>query len=344
MADGGTEPPPPFAGVRRAPPGVPAGHVGTPARGLLRRTAMADPWVLILAGGDGTRLQVVTRAITGAPIPKQYCPLLNGRSLLETTIARALALTPPARVLVVVNRDHLPVATPQLGPLGAANVLVQPRNRDTGPGVAFSLAHLARRDPAAACVVFPSDHWITDRRAFLAYVREALRIVARLPARVVLLGVEPDRPEPGFGYIEPGAAVRIPDTAGVHRVAAFREKPTRADAEALVARGGLWNSFVMVFRLPAVLRLLTRLRPADLQAMQALVSRPALADALYEHAVCGWNFSADFLARIPRHLVVLRTAGTGWSDWGTPEAVARTFALLRRRPPWPDAGSRTAVA
>jgi mannose-1-phosphate guanylyltransferase len=302
-----------------------------------------EPWVLILAGGDGTRLQGLTRAITGAPIPKQYCPLVDGRSLLEDTIARALGLTRPERVVVVLNRAHLPLAAPQLRALPAANVLVQPRNCDTGPGLAFSLAHIARRDPEAVCVVFPSDHWIADQAAFLDYVLQALRIVAGLPTRVALLGIEPDRAEPGFGYIEPGAPVRVGGHVA-HRVAAFREKPTREDAERLVERGGLWNSFVMAFQVPAVLRLLARLRPADLQPMQALAAHPDRADALYEHDVRGWNFSSEFLASIPRHLVVLRTAGTGWSDWGTPEAIARTFALLRRMPPWQEGGARTAVA
>lgn len=301
-----------------------------------------EPWVLILSGGDGTRLQALTRAITGTAMPKQYCPLVDGRSLLETTLDRALALARPERVLVVVSRAHLAIAGGQLGAIPTENVLVQPRNHDTGPGIAFSLAHLARRDPMADCVVFPSDHWIADEDAFLTHVRRALRAVARLQTILALLGIEPEHAEPGFGYIEPGIAVRVTGVAGAHRVAAFREKPTADEAERLVARGGLWNSFVMAFHLPAVLSLLARLRPADLQPMQMLADRPELADAFYQHAVEAWNFSSGFLARIPEHLVVLRAAGTGWSDWGTPEAVARTFALLRRMPPW--RGRHAAVA
>ena len=71
-------------------------------------------WALVLAGGDGTRLQSLTRLIAGAPIPKQYCRLMGERSLLEETLARIKSLVPRARTLAIVNRDHLPLATPQL--------------------------------------------------------------------------------------------------------------------------------------------------------------------------------------------------------------------------------------
>src|SRR6516164_7195357 len=101
-------------------------------------------WALILAGGDGTRLQPVTRLIAGAPIPKQYCRILGNRSLLETTLERIAPLVPPSRTLAIINRAHLQLARPQLSSLPSSNVLVQPRNLDTGPGILVSLLELAR--------------------------------------------------------------------------------------------------------------------------------------------------------------------------------------------------------
>lgn len=87
-------------------------------------TASPSLWSLVLAGGDGVRLQALTRALTGAPMPKQYCRLLGGRSLLEATLARIAPFTPPERTLAVVNRDHLDFASEQLTPLSSGNVLV----------------------------------------------------------------------------------------------------------------------------------------------------------------------------------------------------------------------------
>jgi hypothetical protein len=93
----------------------------------------ANPlWALVLAGGDGTRLQALIRLIAGAPIPKQYCRIAGDRSLLEETLARVAGIVPRLRTLAVVDRSHLSLARPQLRELRTRNVIIQPRNRDTG--------------------------------------------------------------------------------------------------------------------------------------------------------------------------------------------------------------------
>src|SRR5207253_5128670 len=149
-------------------------------------------WALVLAGGDGTRLRELTRLISGAPIPKQYCRILGDRSLLEATLARVAPLVPRERTVVIVNRGHLELAWSQLAALPAQNLLVQPGNRDTGPGVLFSLLALARRQPDATVAVFPSDHHIGDERRFRAHVARMAQLVDEHPEKVALLGVEPD--------------------------------------------------------------------------------------------------------------------------------------------------------
>src|SRR5262249_36938584 len=140
-------------------------------------------WTLILAGGDGTRLQGLTRQLTGAPIPKQYCRILGDRSLLEATLARVAPLAPPARTLAVVNRAHLTLAQPQLATLPDGNVLVQPANRDTGPGILLSLLELSRRDPDGVVAIFPSDHDVRDEHVFRRCVGDMVAVVARHPKR-----------------------------------------------------------------------------------------------------------------------------------------------------------------
>ena len=290
-----------------------------------------ERWALVLAGGDGRRLQALTQVISGMPIPKQYCRIVGERSLLESTLVRTGHLVPGDRTLVIVNRDHLELASDQLRGLPARSVLVQPRNCDTGPGLLFSLLHLARHSPDATIAVFPSDHYVGDDQGFVGHVQRAMRIVAEIPRKIVLLGIPPDHCEPGYGYVEPSEP--LPNAGGAFHVAGFQEKPSVGRARAIVARGGLWNSFVMVFRLRRMLDLIRDVVPAHFAAIHPLPIDPAAAARRYR-TLSPWNFSTEFLARIPEHLVVLRVDNVQWSDWGTPQAIERTFRLLKKQPPW----------
>jgi mannose-1-phosphate guanylyltransferase len=311
----------------------PLGGVMTIESSRMRLCRSPDFWALVLAGGDGTRLRDVTTQIAGRPIPKQYCRILGDRSMLETTLARVSPLVPHKRTLVIINQDHLEMACPQVSGLPTTSVLVQPQNRDTGPGLLLSLLEIADRDPSARVAVLPSDHYFENDEALRAHLARADEIVARNPRMIVLLGMQPDLPDTGYGYVEPAAPLRSGDRMDAFHVAAFREKPTLALARRIVARGALWNSFVMVFEVGRVLDLLRTIRPADFDHML----RCRRDDTIDSHGYADlprWNFSHDFLQQIPQHLIVLRVEGTHWSDWGTPQAIERTFARLRRIPPW----------
>ena len=162
---------------------------------------------LLMAGGDGTRLQELTREIAGIPIPKQYCRLLNNSSLLEATLARTRLFAPPDRINVIVNENHRELAMEQLNTLPKSNILVQPQNRDTGPGMIFALLHLERTHPDAIVAVFPTDHFIDDDRTFVAHTLRAVNTVARMPDKIAILGIAPDQPETEYGYILPDGPV-----------------------------------------------------------------------------------------------------------------------------------------
>ena len=158
------------------------------------------------------------------------------------------------------------------------------------------------------------------------------RLVGEHPDKIALLGVEPDRPEAGFGYILPGQRLRSAGGETFH-VVSFHEKPTPSLAAWIVGRGALWNSFVMVFRVSRMLELLHQVRPAGASRLADLVDDPDALAAAYP-SIAPWNFSRDFLARIPEHLAVVRAADVGWSDWGTPEAIEHTLAAMGVLRPW----------
>jgi mannose-1-phosphate guanylyltransferase len=300
----------------------------------------ARHWGLILAGGDGTRLQELTREITGQAIPKQYCRLFGERSLLEATLDRVQHFAPLERMLVIVNHHHLTIGGEQLRRLRRENVLVQPCNRDTGPGILFALGELARKDARATVAVFPSDHYVNDDRAFTAHVEHAARVVGQCPDKIVVLGICPDYAEPGYGYVAPRRLLQAGAGPGAaFHVAAFQEKPGPALARQLVKAGWLWNSFVMVFRLARMLELIRRVAPDEFEHMQSLSDGRRPIGAIYDE-ITPWNFSSRVLARIPEHLVVVRVDDVHWSDWGTRACIERTLRALKQVPPWQNEQAR----
>jgi mannose-1-phosphate guanylyltransferase len=296
---------------------------------------------LLLAGGDGTRLQELTRQITGMPIPKQYCRLWHGSSLLETTLARARFFAPSKRISVVVNRNHLGFAEEQLKTLPKANILVQPLNRDTGPGLLFALLQIENTHPDAVVAVFPTDHFIDNDRAFIEHVIRAAHMVSRFSEKIAILGIVPDRPETEYGYILP--ADPLEPCERIFHVEAFTEKPAPGIARHIISCGGLWNTFVMVFKLSRMIELLLEFAPDVFAAMSGLRESPDNAAEIYR-TVRAWNLSTHVLARIPQHLIVLEVADVRWSDWGTRESIERTYRALNMIPFWnlsPSASTRT---
>jgi mannose-1-phosphate guanylyltransferase len=286
---------------------------------------------LLLAGGDGMRLQELTSQIAGVPIPKQYCRLMNGVSMLEATISRANVLFPLDHINVILNRNHMDLAKEQVSILPEENIFVQPLNRDTGPGMVFALLNLARTCRDATVAVFPTDHYIDKSWTFIVHVMRAMIAVASVPDKIAILGIAPDRPETGYGYILPSTSL---GTSGkTYHVGAFIEKPNLATAQELIVRGGLWNTFIMIFRLSRMLELLHEIVPREVEALCEICGKPNRELDAYR-TIQPWNFSTHVLSRIPQHLIVQKVGDVSWSDWGTRESIERTFRALNLVPSW----------
>ncbi len=286
---------------------------------------------LLLAGGDGRRLQDLTSEITGVPIPKQYCRLLQGSSMLEATISRASLFADPDRISVIINRNHLQLALDQVNSIPESNIIVQPQNKDTGPGMLFALMRLEQTYPDATVAVFPTDHYVDNDWAFITHVLRAVHTVSRFRDKIVILGAVPDRPETGYGYILP--AERLKTAGYAFRVEAFTEKPDADGARNFIERGGLWNTFVMVFKISRMLELLQGMVPNEYGKIAEVRAFPQRAAEIYQ-TLTSWNLSTQVLARIPEHLIVHKVANVRWCDWGTRELIERTYKDLNLVPSW----------
>lgn len=298
-----------------------------------------NEWVVILAGGDGTRLKSLTRRIAGDERPKQFCPVLGGATLLEETQRRAALELARERTLYVVNRRHEPYYAPILDHEPSANLVIQPRNTGTAPAILYSVLRVAALDPNGIIALFPSDHYVSDNRRFMAHIRTALDTAHRLRDLIILLGVEPESPEVEYGWIEPTGPVKEhPRVFGVRR---FWEKPHQMLAQILQLRGCLWNSFVMVASARAWLEIIETSTPdlysafAGLSSLFGTRAETKAIENLYERLE-ETNFSHRVLALRPERLAVLKVTGVRWNDLGEPKRVMASLAMAGLRPHWVD--------
>ena len=291
---------------------------------------------IVLAGGDGYRLKPFVHELRGNSLPKQYVNIIGTRSMIEHAFARAEKVIPRERIFTVVNRDHLrhPEAEQQLSTRSAGTVVVQPENRDTFAGVLLPLMHICKRYPGATVVVFPSDHYIVEEDLFVSYVDLALLAAEQDPSRVVLLGIEPDRPEPEYGYILPDGELVNSTPLYMREIQVFVEKPDATLAKGLIAQGGLWNTMVMVFNSDTMLELIHRLSPTMYAAFQDVLMaigtryERQVVKSIYDR-MKGMNFSEEVLQPLalvrPFTLSVLPVSGVFWSDWGSKTRIVSSL-------------------
>ena len=255
---------------------------------------------VILAGGSGTRFWPLSRAKR----PKQFLPLVTGRTLLAETFARVLPLCPAERTWVVCGKDHVDGVRGTLPDLPPAHLVVEPVARNTAPAIGLACVHALREDPQATLMVLPSDHHVSRPEAF----RDALALASRACQNgdLLTLGIRPTRPETGYGYLKRG-----PEKAGgVFAVEAFVEKPDAATARRYLQDPAYsWNAGIFVFRADAMMDALGRHLPK-----------------VHEGLTRGGDFSAlqsisiDYGVMEPEsqttHRIALVPGDFGWSDVG----------------------------
>ena len=290
-------------------------------------------WSLILAAGEGSRLRSLTTTSSGLTVPKQFCSLLGGHSLLEEAMNRAEAVAPRSRMVTVVADQHRRWWEAALWSMPSDNLIVQPENKGTAAGLLLPLLHVAERDPDAVLIVLPADHFVEKEAVLARSLQQAVRLARIDRKHVYLLGLAPETADCDLGYILPESGSAL--TAAPVRQ--FVEKPPKPIAERLVASGGLWNVFILAASARALLALYTQRHGQLLKKLGAAVANDSKdprcarrAREIYPELIAA-DFSRDVLEGQESQLRVLTVPKCGWSDLGTPCRVAATLQRLHSK-------------
>lgn len=270
---------------------------------------------VILAGGSGSRLWPLSREL----MPKQFLRLQGDCTLLQSTLRRLQALN-AAKPLVICNEEHRFIAAEQLRQLQLLdhNILLEPVGRNTAPAIAAAALYSLQQGDDAVLLVLPADHQLADSVIWQQAVAEGMLQASK--NQLVTFGIMPRYAETAYGYIVPGDS--ISDTAAAYQIKRFTEKPSLAEAEALLSAGNVyWNSGIFMFKASVFLKELQRYRPAMYQQCQkALVTPQADLDFVrLDHAAfaqCAAE-SVDYAVMEHSNAAVVIPMATNWSDLGS---------------------------
>jgi len=292
-----------------------------------------NTWAVVLAAGDGTRLSTLTTDSAGNAVPKQFCSLDGGRSLLHEAVLRAGRVVPADRVYVMVSDQHRRYWARMRWAMREANTIVQPANCGTAHGILLAVLSILARDPFARILFVPADHHVRDEVALAGAARTAVARAGHNARGLAMVGIEPEEPDPDLGYIIPGRMLAN-DTYEVTR---FVEKPDPARARELLCAGALWNSFIFAADGPSLLGLFRHRMAESVDSMATALAREESVRALRElyATLPSVDFSRAVTQGSEQSLSVVAAPPCGWSDLGTPKRVGETLRKISktRQPP-----------
>ena len=270
---------------------------------------------VVMAGGSGTRFWPESRMRRS----KQFLDLTGRGPMIRETIRRLFPLLRKENVWVVAGEKDAPHLSPRALGIPARNILLEPEGRNTAPAVALAVCRVARTDPDAVIAATPADHAVANERAFRSVLGKGLR-VARRTGRFVTLGIPPEHPATGYGYIERGAPFAGGDGV-VFNVRRFTEKPSLAAARRFLKSGRFsWNSGIFLFRADTFRDRLSRHLPEVHGAMEAAFRSfgtrefPGKLRAAYRRIP---SISVDYGILEKEEGILVIPAKFGWSDLGT---------------------------
>ncbi|HEX2261489.1 MAG TPA: sugar phosphate nucleotidyltransferase [Candidatus Binatia bacterium] len=284
---------------------------------------------VIIAGGKGTRFWPLSRSQR----PKQLLKILGRRSLISETTSRVLSISGSKQTLVVTVAEQLNALCKELPNLPRKNFLAEPQGNNTAPCIGLAALEVVARDPRAVMVVLPADHWVADVNGFRSSIKSAVEIATRHDS-LVTIGIRPNYPETGYGYIMKGKP--LGGKPGAYHVKRFHEKPSVVVAQRLIRQGSLWNSGIFVWQAATLLELMRSYQPIISKGLEQIkkatggkslgAPTPQIRSIVAREYKNMPNISIDYAVLEKagsEGKVITLEADFGWSDVGSWAAVHR---------------------
>ncbi len=269
-------------------------------------------YVIIMAGGIGSRFWPVSKK----SFPKQFMDILGtGQSLILQTYNRFAQFIPKENIFVVTNQDYVDLVLQHIPGITKDQILEEPLARNTAPCIALASYKLKQMNPNAVCIIAPSDHLITQETKFIETATKALNFAENNDA-LVTLGIQPSRPDTGYGYIQFNPKLH---ENGIHSVKTFTEKPTEEIAKTFVDSGEfLWNAGIFVWSNNAIVNRIEQYLPEIHQLFSELDfnSHNFKTELEISYGQCP-SISIDYGIMEKDKNVFVLPSDFGWSDLGT---------------------------
>ena len=298
----------------------------------MKRTSTPNFYPIILAGGRGTRFWPLSRK----KLAKQLLPLNSQKTMIQETVERLLPVAPAKQCWIITNGDLRDNIVRQVRQVPKQQVIAEPVGRNTAPAIGLAAFILLHHDPDAILGLFPSDHVITDEKRYSRNLQTAVRLAAA-GENIVVMGIEPTRPETGYGYIETGATAN-----GLVRVRRFTEKPKLDLAQQFLEAGNYyWNSGMFVWAASTLAAALREYLPKTAPLLEEIAS--AYGTRKFEstfkrlYPKCD-NISVDYAIMEPRSArgennanIFCVPAEFGWNDLGSWAALFEHHSRDQRK-------------
>lgn len=278
-------------------------------------------YAIILAGGSGERFW----PLSTSERPKQFLSLFGGKSLLRQAADRLKGLASPERTIVITSSQLAAATRRELPELPRGNVVAEPCRRDTAAAIATACGIVRRRGGEGAVgAILTADQLMKKPAVFRRMLSDAVK-AAYLSDSIVTLGVKPDYPSTGFGYIEPGEAAAVRTATEIRRVKRFAEKPDAATASKYIRRGFVWNAGMFVWKASTLRAAFAAHAPEFLPLADAVAAAKDPAATIRRMYPSITRISFDFAVMEKARNVLVAMGDFGWDDVGSWTAVERHF-------------------